>query len=305
MDEEPTGAAGDAPAAESEAIFSVLGDETRLRILLELANRSDIEDATKTVSFSEIRRAVGVEDAGRFNYHLDKLQDTFVVKEPGEDGGDGGYRPTVAGLEVASSIHAGRYGGDGVEGAAETDHECPTCGRAISVRYEDDLVVMECPEEHVWFSFPVPPGASVGRSIEELLDVALRRAMGNIELARNGVCPRCWGTTTATLSPAEGTYAELGGEWRRVDVECERCWLAYHVPAPFAVSHSPPVIAFYQRHDLAPRTAVMSDRTVLESSETTLRSEDPLRLEIVVELDGDELRLLLDDGAAVIESEVR
>ncbi|MFC7072316.1 winged helix-turn-helix domain-containing protein [Halovenus rubra] len=58
------------------AIGSLLADETRIAILTELYAVSD----TEGLSFSTLRRQVGVSDSGRFNYHLDQLSGELVRK---------------------------------------------------------------------------------------------------------------------------------------------------------------------------------------------------------------------------------
>ncbi|MDX1748259.1 MAG: winged helix-turn-helix domain-containing protein, partial [Halobacteriales archaeon] len=66
--------------------FATLGNETRLQILYVLG------DAEDTLSFSDLRKRVGVDDPGQFNYHLNKLKnhhfirptdDGYVLREPG------------------------------------------------------------------------------------------------------------------------------------------------------------------------------------------------------------------------------
>ncbi|ADJ16460.1 winged helix-turn-helix domain-containing protein [Halalkalicoccus jeotgali] len=71
---------------EPEEAFAALADETRLGILQTLW-KSD----TQTMTFSELRRAVGIRDPGQFNYHLGKLVGQFVTKV------DGKYRLTQGG----------------------------------------------------------------------------------------------------------------------------------------------------------------------------------------------------------------
>ncbi|WP_248516800.1 winged helix-turn-helix domain-containing protein [Salinarchaeum laminariae] len=278
-------------ADESEGIFSLLGDETRLEILLELADRSDPETANNACSFSELRRAVGVDDAGRFNYHIDTLQDTFVTKD------EEGYRATLAGLEVASSLYAGRYARRADEYTAATEYDCPTCEAPLQMTYESEHVALSCENDHTWFSFPVPAGATANRSPGELLDVAVTRASVNIELAREGLCPRCWGEMTVDLQPPDDHFAGIETPRPRADVACERCWLTYHVPASLVVARTPPVVGFYADHGLAPEEAVLSDRNVLESGDVTVLEEDPLVVELAISLGEETLTLeLADDG---------
>ncbi|AGN00752.1 hypothetical protein L593_04005 [Salinarchaeum sp. Harcht-Bsk1] len=284
MTEEDTDSLSD----DSEAVFSVLGDETRLRILLELAERSQPDASAEPYAFSELRRAVSVDDAGRFNYHLDKLQDTFVKKT--EDG----YRPTFAGLNVASSIHAGRFGSSADVEPTETEYECPVCEDPLYARYEDESVRIECDDEHTWFAYPVPAGAATDRSMDELLDVTVRRTGANVELARNGLCHRCWGTIDARVVDPDGTFEELGTDWPRVDVECERCWLAYTVPLPIFVAQSPPVVAFYHEHGLGPEDAMLSERNALEDATAELEGSSSDLFEVTIELAADHLTIVVD-----------
>jgi DNA-binding transcriptional ArsR family regulator len=57
---------GDHGGLSPDAAFSVLGDETRLRILRTLG------DATDLLSFSELRERLGRPDSGQFNYQAVK-----------------------------------------------------------------------------------------------------------------------------------------------------------------------------------------------------------------------------------------
>jgi len=95
---EPPGttAASIDPADVSDAL-ELLSDETRLAIVLELAAEGAVPD-DDPMSFSTLRRRVGVRDSGRFNYHLDRLRDRYV--EHGPDG----YRLTSQGVAVAATV---------------------------------------------------------------------------------------------------------------------------------------------------------------------------------------------------------
>lgn len=77
--------------------FAVLGNETRLAIVLALEGTDD------PIAYSELKRQVGVYDSGRFNYHLERLLDHFVERT------EGGYRPRVVGTRVARAVTAGTF----------------------------------------------------------------------------------------------------------------------------------------------------------------------------------------------------
>ena len=64
--------------------FAVLGNEIRLDIVRVLWNADaaheydDVSDTAETISFSELRRRVDIDDNGKFNYHLSQLVPHFV-----------------------------------------------------------------------------------------------------------------------------------------------------------------------------------------------------------------------------------
>lgn len=95
--------------------LEALGNEHRIAILQALAAADD------PLPFSELRRRVGVDDTGRFNYHLTELQDRFVRQsDGGYELGYAGERLVLAGAgldpETATAMES-------TEGA-----ECPVCG---------------------------------------------------------------------------------------------------------------------------------------------------------------------------------
>ncbi|WP_255168656.1 DUF7347 domain-containing protein [Natrononativus amylolyticus] len=70
------------PAATA-ALFDLLGEETRLRIVRELYRHRREEPDEPGLSFSALGARVGVEDTGRFNYHLGRLRGSLVEKRAG------------------------------------------------------------------------------------------------------------------------------------------------------------------------------------------------------------------------------
>lgn len=114
--------------ADPTDALAALGDETRIAILRALAEADD------PLPFSELRRRAGVEDAGRFNYHLSTLREYFVREA------EGGYALRQAGSRVVAA--AGVAGDPGASSApldediltqAEgegADDDCPVCGES-------------------------------------------------------------------------------------------------------------------------------------------------------------------------------
>jgi DNA-binding transcriptional ArsR family regulator len=112
----------DEPSAVREdglEALNAIANEHRIRILRALAT------ADEPLSFSELRRAVGLEDPGRFNYHLSELRGRFVTEtETGYDLGDAGQRVVVAAADLDPEAAAMSVGGAG----PAPDEECPVCG---------------------------------------------------------------------------------------------------------------------------------------------------------------------------------
>ncbi|WP_313691168.1 ArsR/SmtB family transcription factor [Halorarum halobium] len=82
---------GDEPALAST--FDLLSDETRLRIVRELAGGD-----SDPVPFSVLCDRLGVSDTGRFNYHLGRLRGRLVEKR------EGGYVLTREGDTLAGLL---------------------------------------------------------------------------------------------------------------------------------------------------------------------------------------------------------
>ena len=86
---------------ELERAFKCVANDTRVDILRALwAVRTDGDGTT---SFSELRDRVGVDDAGRFNYHLGKLVPEFVRKR------DERYELTHTGAKLIGDAVSGAY----------------------------------------------------------------------------------------------------------------------------------------------------------------------------------------------------
>jgi DNA-binding transcriptional ArsR family regulator len=104
--------------ADPTDALAVLGDETRIAILRGLAA------AEEPLAFTELRRRAGVDDAGRFNYHLSELREYFVREA------EGGYAFREAGSRVVATAGvAGARGAEAVDdivdGAASDDESSP------------------------------------------------------------------------------------------------------------------------------------------------------------------------------------
>ncbi len=269
-----------------QAAFSVLGDETRLSILLELAREAGERGPEAGLSFGTLRERVGVTDSGRFNYHLDRLRSGFVEKVDGE------YRARYAGLQVVSTVYAGVYDDTG-RATAESSTECPECGVPLEIRHEDARLELRCAEHGLLTGYPVPPGALESRTLPEALTLAMRRAMSEMALSLDGICQRCWGRVDLDWPVDPSQAGETPGEWRWAQVDCERCWLRYQVPLRTLVTALPVVRSLYTRHGYDQVDAIVGPRATGYPGVCTVTVEDG-RPTVTVDLDDETLTLSLD-----------
>jgi len=288
------------PVDLPEAVFSALGDETRLRILLELAVVANERGVGAGLSFSELRQRVGVEDSGRFNYHLDKLSGSFVTKR------DGQYIPLGPTMEVASAVYAGTYSSETGEHSTESDWHCPECGDRLLLWYTGELLFLRCERDGGYLlAYGMPPGAFEGRSLEELAAVTYRRVMSEVNTARQGVCPQCWGHTSVSypVDPEAPPQLHAAGDAVQTRLVCDRCWLRYHVPLRAVVASTPTVRSLLRRNGVGPVRASVTGQagdTVLNWTVSVDRAE-PVRASVRLELGTDELAVDLDEDARILD----
>jgi DNA-binding transcriptional ArsR family regulator len=102
-----------APSATPSDALDVLSDETRVRIIRALA------EAEGALAFSELRRAAGVEDDGRFNYHLSPVCDHFARER------EGGYELDRSGARFITAADV-----DVADAPVDAEEVCPVCGEA-------------------------------------------------------------------------------------------------------------------------------------------------------------------------------
>jgi hypothetical protein len=268
--------------------FGLLGNETRLDIVRALF------DAEGERSFSALREAVGVRDSGQFNYHLEKLVGSFVRKT------DDGYGLTRAGSQVAGSIVAGQYTKT-VEGdPVPVDADCPYCDGPLVARFEDDMVRVACEDcEQVVLGLPVPPGAFEDYPRCEWPAVAERWTRVAFESAERGFCRTCHGPVRAQVElDPDGGFEPFEAAVRYV---CQRCGTGVRASAGASVLFAPAVVAFYHDRGVDVSEMPMWEFDWAVRPSASVVSEDPTRVEVPVEHDGDRLVLTLDEGGDVVD----
>lgn len=286
--------------------FEILGHEMRLAIIEELAKHRRTQWQPKGLGFAELRKAVGVEDAGKFNYHLGELQDHFVYKRGDE------YVLHNAGLELTGAVLAGTYTERTDTRRSEVDRECPTCKTQLQATYGNGYLRVECPEHGDLLKNSVPPSAAADRSMDELLAVVNRDARHTIEHARSGVCPHCWGKMSSTM-PADPTLLlenrnDVDADTTEIQqvlvrFSCERCEMTFWFPASLMILDHPAVVSLCDDHDIDLRDRDYLELTILTEDGGTVVSADPVRVAVTVEVADDALQLTLDGSLTVVAVE--
>lgn len=310
----------DSPVQPAEEVFRVLGNETRLAVLLALWDAYDPDADTNALSFSELYRAVDFDNPGNFNYHLKRLVGYFVRKT------DEGYELRRAGRKLARLILAGVGVEDLTLAPTVIDKACQFCGAATAVAYEDEWLYILCTECEGFYAGHdgMPEGALTGMEFDpagvanrepaEMLHAAWTIAVHALQCAVQGVCNECSGTMTCELRiceahDPEGVCATCG---RRLDVmakfRCAVCKNHHMAPPRTVVASHPAVVAFYHDHG-APSQYEMRDfaglaeqKRLVMAHEQELVSTDPVRIEVVVRHAEDELRVTLDEELHVVDT---
>jgi Zn finger protein HypA/HybF involved in hydrogenase expression len=265
--------------------FALLGDETRVAILEALAGHAD-----DPLSFAQLREAVGVEDSGRFNYHLGKLVGRFVEKR--EDG----YQLTFAGSRVIGAVYEGTYAeGDDIE-PVEVDADCQECGAPLELTYADERVRVGCSEcENVDSEFGFPPGAVAGRDAEALPAVLTSHMVTMLDRLHAGFCTNCSGPVSPVFGREEDSVT--------VEFACDRCHSSATTSLASVLLTEPAVVAFHYDHGVDVRETLLWSLSWLTDGESEQVSESPLRYAVTGTIDGERLRVVVDDTLEVVETE--
>lgn len=298
----------------ADGAFGVLGNETRIQILYALGA------ADEPLSFSALREAVGVGDSGRFNYHLVKLDGTFVEKTAD------GYALLQAGRRVVEAIFSGVLTEDpGIE-RVPIDRPCQFCGAPIEARVSPGSIEAFCTECSGTFGessasgrrvsaergylgkLSLPPAGFQDRTPEEVFHAA--QVWGHLEVLSiaNGICPRC----SATLE----RWVEVCEDHAAADQDlCERCGNRFPVVVQTACTNCifeamgnlglvlighPTVQAFKVAHGdnlVAPSPG----KNPLSNREEVLVSADPFVARVTYSYEGEELTLVIDEELSIEE----
>lgn len=303
----PLEAAAGVTGARATEAFSVLGNETRLAILLTLWEAFEPWSEETAVRFSELRKCVGMRDKGQFNYHLKRLVGHFVRKT------DDGYELQRAGHQVVQTVIAGTGIEDPAFDVTEVNRECTVCGAPTAITYHEERLFHVCTEcegrfgargqlpEGTLAAADIDPAGVTDREPEELLNASIIRGVCHLQSALKGVCDACSGPMESWLHvcddhPAEGMCPAC--ERRYVVMARFRCPVCKHyrqfVPScSWLVINHPAVVSFYYDHGIPLRYEGDVDL------DHELIARNPPRVRVTIRYEGDELALTLDEELSV------
>lgn len=268
--------------------FALLGNEIRIDIIRVLGDVSG-----EPLSFSELREQVGTRDSGQFNYHLNQLVGTFVQRT-----GDGQYELAYAGRRVVGSIHAGDFNRRGIVGTFALESFCGACDTQLEATYEDEQVTIRCSScDTLRTRFDFPPGGFDDRTIDELTRAFDGWIMGVLETITDGICFNCAGKTTGRLR--DEVEPPFEDEPVYIEFTCERCNNRTTMSVNSYLLLHPVVIAFHYDHGIDVHKEYTWNLEFVHESNLRVSSENPLRIESILELNDDCLTLIVDENLTV------
>lgn len=257
------------PGLPSDEAFGLLGNEIRMDILRHLGH------ADGPVSFSSLRAAVGVDDPGQFNYHLNQLVTHFIRQT--EDG----YALRRPGRRIIEAVLSGAVTEAPERHRTELGWSCMYCGTSpVEMEYREEqlgVYCTECPgsygnpesdenalpaERQRLFFMHLPPAGVRGRSPEELFISSVVWSETEITHLSLGICPRCSAPVDRDYEacenhdPGEGICEKCN---RRLGIllhyECTNCLFAVQTILGMAFSAN---LRFFGLH---PRSWIQPNRS--------------------------------------------
>lgn len=271
---------------DAVAAFELLGHDIRFEIVTELANLSARQWRPRGVSYAELRRAVGVEDGGKFNYHLDELRGRFVEQYDDE------YVPTAEAMTVANTVRRGWHSDEFRALSEPCGLEAPCGAGELALSFGEGYATLECPDHGVVHDNRIPPAAVEGRDAAAVAELVLARSLRYVRRAMRGECPDCSGRIAVT-APApfdDADRDEIAGVVRFDDdvpfvrFDCDRCVQRFWLPVGTCLLPDPDVVAFCRDHGLpAGPTALVRLRFVASNYDAVEAIGDGVRLRYPVE----------------------
>lgn len=285
-----------------EEAAQIIGNETRIRILLKLGRAWDDERRIREhLSYTELKERVDVRNSGRFNYHLEKLVGPFVDRSKEE------YQLNTPGRKLYWTIVSGTLTDRADVGTIEVGR-CPWCDGELAMErhsgHSCKIVCQSC--EQKFFSIAFSPRGFEDRTPEEAVDAFYLKFHHYIDMLREGLCPWCDGRIEVGLTDDLDEFWE-GDYWEdeydsevRTSFLCSTCKAFSHCDIPTVALTLPPVRRFFRDHDRDPRHCHDWDDVFIDAERSvTVLDDDPIEVGISFELGDERLDVHLDNDVRV------
>lgn len=304
-------------AGEAAEAFGLLANDLRMSILEALY------EAREPMSFSDLSDAVEVSDSGKFNYHLGTLTDLYVRRD------EEGYRLTRSGRRLLAFVFAGDVLGEPSVERSPVDRPCPRCGEPVELRYGNESLRVLCTACPGFFEgetdsarenrenppgtisvLPLPASGVTDRTPAEILDAAATWMIRRNEFYAAGMCPTCAGDvqTALVVCPDHDPTDGLCGTCDRAiaclaDLTCPTCGDGVTSAVSILAVGDPTLRSFFADHGYDLVAPGYEAAIGLATPEESLRETDPLDYELAWTLDGETLRIRMNEEPAVVEAE--
>ena len=299
--------------------FAILGNEIRLEIIRVLWRAGaayeydDGSDTVEMVSYSELQNEVGVDDNGKFNYHLSELAPHFVRRT------DDGYRLSSAGKQIARTVIA-VSGAGSLDFSRELDENCPLCGATVAATYEDQWLRVRCTECNGLFGdqAPVgtlfltnyPPAGLSTRNSEQALAAGLYRCALDITYLMYGICRECAGQISSSVTVCDVHETEEGqpcdtcgtpfSVW--ADMKCETCGFAKRLPVEMYATGLVLATELTGNPEMDIDSPAIDEAIeLLQNSVETSITTEPLRVSLCIEVETAVFTFTLNDEMNIVE----
>lgn len=273
-------------------VFETVADETRLWILVNMIVR---QNESGPLSYSEIMDVTGIEDSGRFNYHLDRLTDHFVMVE------DEKYVPTMGAHALVNLIYTRKLADDATVSPETVGASCQRCGAPLVAEYDYGFVVAcsGCEENHLLGR--IGPRTATERSLRTVVRRAGEQLRAHCRALLESCCLQCGGRITVSFTDVRDRFYGRQLVDVFLAVRCQTCYdgLVYLTVGQFLLGH-PTVQRYCRDHgvDLTEKSAWEYTWTRTDDS-TEIRSRDPWEIVKYAYVDGCKLVAVVEDDGSV------
>jgi len=284
------------PPAEA---FSLLGNELRVTILLELGDAKE-GSQPRPLPFEELRRRCDVSDSGRFNYHLQELLGVFV-REEGE-----GYGLLYPGVILYQAIKADSFTDRTTVEPFPVDADCPDCDAGLEATYRNSMLVVRCPDcGALVFKYHLPPGAIRSNDPDAVLSAANVYARRDLLTVASDVCPTCASEMYHDVVPDEEKSSELEHAMPGPAVvhHCSYCKNFFSTDLPEVLVYHPEVFPFVAANAPDLLTGPLWTVEACDHDDIAVERRDPLRVTVPLRAGDERLEVTVDRSLAVLDTE--